>query len=373
MFITEGCEIDFRPIIMRAAGKLISLGITRPLLVFDRGGYGVHFFSELSQKADFVTWAKYVGKVQLQNLEYTSGLEFKGSRYLIAEQWRVIRESAATAKKEGRKAPASLGVRMVVFKGLDQGGPIAIYTSDKERPAGDIAYYMLSRWGESENFFKEMLARYNFNYHPGYDIRELENQPLVDNPEMGILKKTLKGLRQKLGQLLLERQRVENKLRERKDQRLDNKLTHIKAQMELLEKEVANFRQKIKELPQKVSIMELLKGRKMCRLDMEKKKVYDLIQMLAYHSRERLVKIFRSCYSDQRDVKKVLDMIATRPGYVKLFGNTLIVLLDWIENRKHRQAAEEFCHRINQIGLKMVGRMNIKLFFRMSAIPQNGV
>lgn len=373
MFITEGCEIDFRPIIMRAAKKLISLGITRPLLVFDRGGYGVHFFSELSQKADFVTWAKYVGKVQLQNLEYTSGLEFKGSRYLIAEQSRMIRESAATAKKEGRKTPASLEVRMVVFKELDQAEPIAIYTSDKERPAGDIAYYMLSRWGESENFFKEMLARYNFNYHPGYDIKELENQPLVDNPEMGILKKTLKGLKQKLGQLLLERQRVENKLRERKDQRLDNKLTHIKAQMELLEKEVANFSQKIKELPQKISLMELLKGRKMCRLDMEKKKVYDLIQMLAYHSRERLVKIFRSCYSDQRDVKKVLDMIATRPGYVKLFGNTLIVLLDWIENRKHRQAAEEFCHRINQIGLKMLGRMDIKLFFRMSAIPQNGV
>ncbi|MDI6793340.1 MAG: hypothetical protein QME81_10805, partial [bacterium] len=59
-FITEGCEIDFRPIIERAAEKLIDLGISRPLLVFDRGGYGVYFFSQLKTRADFITWAKYL-------------------------------------------------------------------------------------------------------------------------------------------------------------------------------------------------------------------------------------------------------------------------------------------------------------------------
>jgi transposase len=61
--ITEGCQIDFRPIIERAAEKIISLGISRPLLVFDRGGYGVHFFSRLISKADFVTWAKYLKRI----------------------------------------------------------------------------------------------------------------------------------------------------------------------------------------------------------------------------------------------------------------------------------------------------------------------
>ena len=58
MFITEGCEIDFRPIIHRLAGKIIDYGIKRPVLVFDRSGYGVHFFSELGRYADFVTWGK---------------------------------------------------------------------------------------------------------------------------------------------------------------------------------------------------------------------------------------------------------------------------------------------------------------------------
>jgi hypothetical protein len=64
-FMTESNELDFRPIISLCAGKLIELGISRPMLVFDRGGYGIHFFKELSETADFVTWAKYVGDKSL--------------------------------------------------------------------------------------------------------------------------------------------------------------------------------------------------------------------------------------------------------------------------------------------------------------------
>ncbi len=67
--ITESNEIDFRPIISQAADKLIGFGIKRPILTFDRGGYGIHFFSELDNKTDFVTWAKYVKNSQLDQIE----------------------------------------------------------------------------------------------------------------------------------------------------------------------------------------------------------------------------------------------------------------------------------------------------------------
>jgi hypothetical protein len=42
-FITESNEIDFRPIISRSAELLEKLGVSRPVMVFDRGGYGIHF------------------------------------------------------------------------------------------------------------------------------------------------------------------------------------------------------------------------------------------------------------------------------------------------------------------------------------------
>lgn len=370
-FITENCDIDFRPIIEKAAEKIISLGIKRPLLVFDRGGYGVYFFSQLIVKADFVTWAKYLKKQELEDLEYTSCLKFKDKKYLIAEKKKIIRESISTAQKEGRKEPASLEVRMVVFKELDNGTPIAIYTSDQKKPAGDIAYYMLSRWGESENFFKEIMSLYNFNYHPGYDLKALEEQPLVDNPEVKTIKKTIKGVKQKIGKLVFEKQQTEDKLRNRKDIRLDKRLDKLQKQIDEFNQELANFTVKLKEIPEKVPIIDLLHGKPMNRADLEKKKIYDVIQIVAFHSREYLIQLFRSCYKDTRDVKQVLTKITKLPGYVKLMGKTLIVLLDWIEDKKHREAAVKFCHLINSMAPKLLGRMEFDLFFRVSSVPQS--
>jgi transposase/predicted transcriptional regulator with HTH domain len=370
--ITEGCDIDFRPIIQRAAEKLIALGIQRPLLVFDRGGYGVHFFSRLIQRADFITWAKYFKKQELQDLQYTSCIKFNDKKYLVAEKKKRITESAATAQKDGRGETTSLQVRMVVFKDINDGTPVPIYTSDEKRPAGDIAYYMLCRWGESENFFKEIMSLYNFNYHPGYDIKELKEQPLVDNPEVKTIKKTIKAIKQKTGQLVFEKLQTEDKLNHRKDIRLEKRLIKLQNQIDEYNQDQINFTEKLAKLPEKISIMDLLQGQPMNRADLEKKKLYDLLQMIAFHSREYLIQLFRSCYKDPRDVKQVLTKITKLPGYVKLYGKTLVVLLDWIQDKKHREAANKFCHLVNGLAPKLKGRMEFNLFFRISSVPQGG-
>jgi transposase len=372
LFITENCGIDFRPIIERAAEKIIHLGINRPLFVFDRGGYGVHFFSKLIEKADFITWAKYLKQKELEDIEYSSCLKFKDKKYLIGEKQKLIRESLSTAQKEGRETIVSLEVRMVVFKELTSDTPVAIYTSNREKPAGDIVYYMLHRWGESENFFKEIMSLYHFNYHPGYDIRELEEQPLVDNPEVKTIRRTIKGIKQKIGKLVFEQQQTEYKLKNRKDIRLNKKLSKLHKEIEAFNQELTNFTEKLREIPEKIPIIELLQGKPMNKADLEKKKIFDLIQMIAFHSREHLIQIFRSCYEDTRDVKQVLTKITKLPGYLKLAGSTLIVLLDWIEDKKHREAGVKFCHAINTLAPKLKGRMEFNLFFRISSLPQGG-
>lgn len=107
----------------------------------------------------------------------------------------------------------------------------------------------------------------------------------------------------------------------------------------------------------------------MNKANLEKKKLYDLIQMIAFHSREHLIQIFRSCYKDTRDIKQVLTKITNLPGYVKLIGETLVVLLDWIEDKRHREAAIKFCHLINGMAFKLSGRMEFNLYFRVSSVP----
>lgn len=374
-FINESNEIDFRPIISRCAAKLIDLGISRPLLVFDRGGYGINFFKELSQTTDFVTWGKYVTDKSLAAIpeeSFTAGLAFQDDKYLVAEELRTVSESIQTAQKEGRSHATSLELRLVILQDLQTGRRLGIYTSNTSRPASDIAYFMLQRWGTSENFFKEMMDRFNLNYHPGYDIRELEQQPLVNNPDIVLIKKAIPVLKKEVQDQEKDILLIQARLHQRQDKRLVQKLANLHRKLEEKKNDLAQLQEKLVTLPDKVSIIDLLKGKPMSRCDLEKKKLYDLMQFMAFHSRERLVSIFKKCYDDQRDVKKVLDMITTRGGYIKLIGQTLVVILDWIENKKHRDAATRFCCLLNEMSINLVGRLKVRLSFHLSKIPHHG-
>lgn len=368
-FITESNEIDFRPIILRSAAKLRQLGICRPMLVFDRGGYGVHFFKQLDETADFVSWAKYVGDKALARIpdsSFTVGMWFTDHKYLVAEEIRTVKESVQTASQEGRSEPTCIKLRMVVLENIETGKRVGIFTNNTDKPLYDIAYYMLNRWGDSENIFKELMARFNLNYHPGYDIKELENQPLVDNPDIALIKKAIRILHKEIEELGKEILLTEAKEMQRRDKRRQVKISNLNKSIAEKNKDIAGFEDKLSQLPEKVSMIDILKGKPMSRCDLEKKKLYDLMQFMAYNSRERLVELFRDCYNDHRDVKQVLDMITGRAGYIKLVGQTLIVVLDWIENKKHREAAERFCHLLNQEGIRLTGRLKFKLSFHIS-------
>ena len=90
----------------------------------------------------------------------------------MTEEFRMVKEMIQTAKKDCRHTPSSMTLRTVVIKDIETGKRVCIYTNNTSRPFCDIAYYMLQRWGDSENFFKEMMVRFNLNYHPGYPVEQ---------------------------------------------------------------------------------------------------------------------------------------------------------------------------------------------------------
>ncbi len=371
-FINESNEIDFRPIISRSAAMLKDFGIERPILVFDRGGYGVHFFSELDHDADFVTWTKHLNKRSLINIphsRFTVGVLCGENRFLVCEEQHTVRESPQNAKKNGRDKPVSMDLRLVVLHDVMTGKRMGIYTNNKDKPVHDIAWYMLQRWGKSENVYKEFMACFNLDYHPGYDIRELEKQPLVDNPDIALIRKAINSLKKELKSTEKEILFNEMKVERRPDQRLDKKISKLEQELKVAIEDINELEQKLSQLDDKVSITELLQGKPMSRTDLEKKKLYDFMQIMAYHSRERLLEIFKEYYNDPRDPKQVLDMITTKPGLVKLVGNTLMVMLEWIENKKHREAAKQLCHKLNQLGVRLVGGLDVKLSFHIARYP----
>lgn len=366
---TESNEIDFRPIISLAADKLIELGIRRPVLTFDRGGYGICFFSELDRKADFVTWAKYINDNQLKQFSddcFTGSLAVNQKKYRVAEQYRDVSESAQTAKKEGRATPVKMQLRLVVIENMATAKRVGIFTNNRSKSAETIAYYMLNRWGDSENLYKELMAQFNLDYHPGYDINELQEQPLIDNPDIALTKKAIRFLKAEVDALLESQRQIQIRLSQRKDKRLTKKLANVIKELEDKEFQKLDFEKKLKSLPDKVSIIELLDGKPMSRCDLEKKKLYDLMQFVLLHSFERLQELFEPYYSDFRDIKPVLRMICRQSGVLKLIGDTLIVLLDRIDRKKYRDAAVQFCHQLNRSNITLNGRIKVKLYFYVS-------
>jgi len=336
----------------------------------------VYFFTQLDKEADFVTWSKYVGDKALAGIPesaFTVGISFSDHKYEVAQEIRTVKESAQSAKKDGRSEPASIELRMVVLKNVETGKRIAIYTNNRTKPLYRIALYMLNRWGKSENVFKEMMARFNLDYHPGYDPKELENQPLVDNPDIALIKQAVRTLKKDIAESEIEILILESKENRRQDIRRQKKILTYHEEINEAKKDITGFENRLSELPDKVSILDLLNGKPMNRCDLEKKKLYDLMQFMAYNSREKLVEIFRGCYTDKRDVKKVLDRITSTPGNIKLCGQTLFVVLDWIENNIHREAAIKLCHRLNEKAIRMVGSLNLKLVFYISKYPKNSM
>ncbi len=104
------------------------------------------------------------------------------------------------------------------------GENVSILTNNWTKPAWDIAFYMCQRWGKSENFFKEALAWFNLDYHPGYDLKELEEQPLVDNPDVALVKKGIKALAGDVKELQKEIDLSRYKLLQRQDKRIEKKI-----------------------------------------------------------------------------------------------------------------------------------------------------
>jgi hypothetical protein len=59
------------------------------------------------------------------------------------------------------------------------------------------------RWGE-ENAIKALLHKHLIDYTPGYVAEELEEQPMVDNPQVRELKRKRAGLVSDLNRLKVE-------------------------------------------------------------------------------------------------------------------------------------------------------------------------
>lgn len=361
---------DMIPEMIRRA-KEIS-GRERIVIVFDRGGYSIELFELIGlANAVFVTWGKYVPEktiAEIKDEEYTEFVfEAHGRRetYKLYATGHTIKEGRTAVNRH--RVLKTMTVRMIVVWRLSTGQKTALYTNDKTAPMEKLAEPMTRRWSEQENIFQKMMRRYNLNYHPGYYIDELANQPVVANPKIKSVKEEIKEHEDRLAQ---HKQQLATRLLN-----LKNKNVSIEAyekrqhktlpKLQALEQQLASLQQQLQALPEQVSIIEALAGGKLSACDLEKKKIYDVIQIVAYNAEQMLLEIFQKYYHDQRDIEQILDMLINYGGYVKLYNNTLYVIINYIDQPTYRRAASELCQELNALAPKTVDAFQFPLFFKI--------
>ena len=332
-------------------------------VVFDREGYSAEFFRTLNgmqPKVKFMTWAKYmdrwVGDYKEEQLDKRVTI-----RYEIQDSEEIrYCESSRMMNKYGK-------IRALVIESGRKNQRSAIYTNDDNGDGERIIQRMCRRWGQ-ETLNKTFKWDHKMDYHPGYLSEELEEQPLVKNPEIKELKRRKAQVVGKLNELRVQFARkafsatpedVNWKEVKERNKDLCIEMDSLQAQITLLELEIDKF-------PKEVRFDEAHDGKELVELDYEKKRFLDCIKVFTYLMEKRMCALLSSYYDDPKDIYSILAMITRRGADLKLERGQLRVRLKGFRNTEVGYAARHLCEDLNQMRPRTLDKFHFPLHYEVA-------
>lgn len=360
LFLIRSCSEDLLQkipeLIEKAKGIGAKAGVSQErldqlIVLFDREGYSAELYRYLDgrdlgegkRRARFISWAKYSDK-WVNDLAEAAFSQVVRVTYQIQETKDIhYLETTRSMSKYGT-------IRAVVIQSGEDKQRAAIYTNATAEEIGGarIVELMCHRWGE-ENAIKELLHKHLINYTPGYVIEELDEQPLVTNPQVTELKRQRAGLVSELNRLKIEL--AEHVLKQPGDKRK----TPPRSQAEVLESiavaesAILLTDQQLDPLPAEINFADAHAGEKLRRLDYEKKRFLDCIKVFVYNLKNQMCRMLLSHYDRQKELLPALAMIVERGGYVKLEGGRLRVTLRRFKDPEIDYAARHLCEDLNHL------------------------
>ena len=337
------------------------------IAVFDREGYSAQLHRYLDGKdqgagrrrALFISWAKYSDK-------WVNDLaEEQFNR--VAPVTYEIRKAEAIPYLETTRTMSKYGkIRAVVIQNGRDKKRAAIYTNGAAEEIGGerIVQLICRRWGE-ENAIKELLHKHWINYTPGYVPEELEEQPLVDNPEVRELKKQRAGLVSELNRLKIE---LADHLLEppvRKHRTSPRSQKEVRDDITVVESKILLTDRQLDKLPSEIRFDEAHAGEKLLKLNHEKKRFLDCIKVFACNLKAEMCRLLLKHYNWEKEVVPALAMIVQRTGYVTWEGGQLEVTLRRFANREIDYAARHLCEDLNGMQPVTLDKFRFPIHYRV--------
>jgi len=340
------------------------------IVVFDREGFSGPLYGyldgrdrdEQKKRALFVSWAKYaeqwVYEIPAHRFDKTAVVRYE------------IRKPQETRYCESERRMSKYGkIRAIVIERVADGKRMAIYTNGSPEQIGSekVVQLICRRWGE-ENLIKELVAKHFINYMPGYVREHIEEQPLVDNPEVKDLKKHRGTLASELHTLKV--QLADKVLRGAAEQtsweQIRQKEVQLLAEIAKRETEMLFLNQRLEELPAKLPYDQAHRGRRLEKLNYEKKRFLDSIKSYTYNAQKTMCKLLQEHYDKPKEILSALSMIVKRGGTVKLQGGRIKVCLQRFENPEIDYAARGLCEELNRMNPITADKFRLPIWFEVS-------
>lgn len=339
------------------------------IVVFDREGYSAQLYRYLDgrdqgegkRRALFISWAKYADKwVNDLAEEQFSQVARVTHQIQKPEEIRYL-ETERSMSKYGK-------IRTIVIQSGEDPQRAAIYTNGVQEEIGAerIVQLICGRWGE-ENAIKELLHKHLINYTPGYVTEEMDEQPLVTNPEITKLKQKRAGLVSELNRLKVELANhvLKKRDKERKRRAPARSRAEVLASITMKESAILLTDQELDKLSAEIPFDEAHDGEKLLRLNHEKKRFLDGIKVFVCNLRAEMGRMLLKHYDRKKEVWPALSMIVERGGYIKLEEGRLQVTLRRFKDRQIDYAARHLCEDLNCMSPVTLDRFHFPIRYQV--------
>lgn len=309
-------------------------------IVFDRGGWSLKLFVALVKKGWHI-------------LTYRKGKRRKHPRVGFAEQTVTVDGKEVSYVLSERTTRPCKGLKLREIAELrDDGGQTLIVTSHFDEAAVVWAYRMFARWRQ-ENFFRYMLGNFELDALVDYDVEQDDPERDVPNParnkaqaELAAARLHQAELEQKLGAAA-----ATNAEAQRRTMR-GFKIAHAELGKALsaAKQRVQRLASRIKKLPKRVPVKEVVKGGRVVRLSLERKLFTHAIKAAAYRAETALLTLLRPHFPRAEDEGRAFLRTAMQlPGDLVVSDDLVVVRLAPMSAPRFTHALQALCRGLNEL------------------------
>ena len=348
--IQEG-KGDLRNHIVSLREKWIDDVPESPVMVFDREGSGISFFSELVLKGiPFVTWEKNIDSKTISVIDekkFNVNFEFNDKEYGVFEN----KKSFTYEPENPDEGQHDFTLRHIYIwnKSSNRKTCGLAWTADKEMSTQECALAILSRWGASENTFKHTKERHPLHYHPGFKLNESEKQD-IKNPLVTEMEGLIKRNKKRLTKLYKKLSKAKDVLKKDGTPRENSLKDRLKIEIHEEETHLSHMQEEKKELPERVNVTSLEDYSSFKRIDNEGKNLFDFVTASVWNARKQMVEWLRNDYKHENDLVDLFYAITNCHGWIKSTTNEVIVRLEPMQQKSRRLAQEQLCRKLTSLG-----------------------